>query len=304
MKGLKIVGNIFGIIFAVVFSIALVLVLVAIPPVKSFSSIFQADTIQNMVTGVMSAGVIEPGSAMAEGLEEAGISEDIVQDLMESDAVEDMLEVYLGDVLEATKGEDIESSLTMDVLEDIVKDNKKELIPLIEEYADVDDEDEAEELLDMLVEEHGEEIIEMLPSVEDTKITLSVSDNEGLFSEGSILRGLFGGTVIWVLIGVAVVLCLLIFLCRGFKLQGFVWLGVSFGVAAVLSVFVILLATNLSKIAGVGSSEMESIMLNAIVPGLTGVIVTGTLVIAALAVVFIAVYLVGKKVMGKKAQTV
>ncbi len=302
MKALKIIGNIFGILFAIIFSIALVIVLVAIPPVKSFSTIFQADTIQTMMVGVMSAEVIEPGSAMAEGLEDAGISEDIVQELMESDAVEDMLEVYLDDVFAASTGENMESSLTSEVLEDIVKDNKEDLIPLIEEYANVANEEEAEELLDMLVEEHSEDIIEMLPSVEDSKMTLTSSDNEGLFSAGNIYRGLYNGAVIWIMIGVATVLCLLIFLCRKFKLQGFIWIGVSFGVAALLSAVVIMLAGNLNILMGMGFSKAEHNLIGSIVPGLVGAMVTATLVIAALAVVFIAAYIIGKACLKKKSQ--
>lgn len=302
MKALKIIGNIFGILFAIVFSIVLVAVITAIPFTKGLSTVFQPDTIQDMAAGVLSSEIIEPGSAMSDGLEEAGISEDIVQELMESDAVEDMLEVYLDDVFEASTGEYVENSLTPDVLEDIVKDNKKELVSLLEEYADVEDAEEAEELLDVLVEEHGEDIIEMLPSVEESKMTLTSSDNEGFFSEGNIIRGLYNGGVIWIMIGVAAVLCLLIFLCRAFKLQGFIWIGVSFGVAALLSAVVIMLAGNLNILMGMGLSKAEHALLGSIVPGLISTMVATTLVITALAVVFIAAYIIIKASLKKKAQ--
>lgn len=302
MKALKIIGNIFGIFFAIVFSIALVLVLVAIPPVKSLSSVFQADTIQTMVVDVVGSEMVEAGSVMADGFEEAGISNEIVQELMESDAAEELISVYLNDVFSAAEGEDVESSLTQELLEDIVNDNKKELIPLVEEYADVEDEEEAEELLDMLVEEHGEDIIGVLPSVEENMLSVPSSSDDGIFSAWNVIRGLYSGTVIWIMIGVAAVLCLLIFLCRWFKLQGFMWIGVSCAVAAVLSALVIMLAGNMNLLMNMGLGQMERAMFASLIPNMMSAMVTATLVIAALAVVFIVVYIVGKTCMKKKAQ--
>jgi len=302
MKALKIIGNIFGILFAIVFSVALVVVLLAIPPAKSLSTFFQPETIQDLAVGVLSSEIIEPGSAMADGLEEAGISEDIMQELMESDAVEDMLEVYLDDVFEASTGKHAENSLTQEVLEDIVNDNKKELVSLIEEYGDVADTEEAEELLDVIVEEHGEDIIEMLPSAEDNKISLEFPDDEGFLGAGNIMRGLYSGGVIWILIGVAAVLCLLIFLCRAFKLQGFIWIGVSFGVAALLSAVVIMLANNMNMLMNMGFSQMERNIIGSIMPNMISAMVMAALVIAALAVVFIAAYIIIKACMKKKVQ--
>ena len=302
MQALKIIGNIFGILFAIVFSVALVVVLLAIPPVKSLSAVFQPETIQDLAVDVLSSDIIEPGSAMSEGLEEMGLSEDIVQELMESDAVEDMLEVYLDDVFAASTGEYAENSLTQEVLEDIVKDNKKELVSLLEEYGDVEDKEEAEELLDVIVEEHGEDIIEMLPSAEDNKISLEFPEEEGFFGAGNILRGLYSGGVIWILIGVAAVLCLLIFLCRAFKLQGFIWIGVSFGVAALLSAVVIMLANNMNLLMNMGFSQMERNIIGSIMPNMISAMVMAALVIAALAVVFIAAYIIIKACTKKKVQ--
>lgn len=302
MQALKIIGNIFGILFAIVFSVVLVVVLLAIPPVKSLSAVFQPETIQDLAVNVLSSDIIEPGSAMSEGLEEMGLSEDIVQELMESDAVEDMLEVYLDDVFAASTGEYAENALTQEVLEDIVKDNKKELVSLLEEYGNVEDKEEAEELLDVIVEEHGEDIIEMLPSAEDNKISLEFPEEEGFFGAGNILRGLYTGGVMWILIGVAAVLCLLIFLCRAFKLQGFIWIGVSFGVAALLSAVVIMLANNMNLLMNMGFSQMERNIIGSIMPNMISAMVMAALVIAALAVVFIATYIIIKACTKKKVQ--
>lgn len=302
MKALKIVGNIFGMLFAIIFSIVLVLVLVAIPPVKSLSSIFQADTIQSMLVDVAGPEVIAPGSLMVDGLEEVGLSEEIVQELMDTDAVEDLLDVYLDTVFSAAEGETMASSFTSDMLESIVDENKDELIPLIEEYADVENEEEAEELLDIIVEEHSEDIMEVLSSAADSMPAISDSGDGALLGAWNVIRGLYNGAVAWILVGAAAVLSVLIFLCRKCKLQGVLWLGVSYAIAAVLSVFVRMLAGNMNLLMNMGMSGMERNMINAIVSGMLGAMTIGTLVIAALAVVFIVVYIVLKTRLKKKVQ--
>lgn len=181
---MKKVLNVFGILFSVVFSVVLIPVLVATPVVSALSGFTQPEAIQEVVANVdygeiIDTALITADPEMAEQLEEIGFSGDTVQELMETDTVGDVLDVYVEDMFAVLEGEEIGSSFSAETIQDIISENKEELLPFVNQFVGMQtggevtvSDEEAEKMLDTLMEEHGDVVMDMLPTAEELGIVV------------------------------------------------------------------------------------------------------------------------------------
>jgi hypothetical protein len=173
---MKKVLNVFGIILSVIFSIVLVPVLVATPIVSALSGFTQAETIQEVVASVdygeiIDTAIMAADPGMADELEDMGISGDAVQDLMETETVGEVLDLYVEDMFSTLDGESSEISFDEDTIQDIISANKEELLPFVKQFTGTQigegftlSDEEAGQVLDVLMEQHGDTIMDMLPT--------------------------------------------------------------------------------------------------------------------------------------------
>lgn len=353
MDVLKKIGNVFGIIFAVVFSVVLTIVLLAIPVVSAASSFTQGETLHQVMeeidysevitSAVISSGVVDTDEISSDeelsedvvsAVQEQGISSDIVEDIMSTDAVGEVLDLYMDDAFAMLEGNGSEVSLTPEALQEIAGEHMDELVVIAKDFLGEDaglTDEQVTEFVNRTVEEHADTIIEMLPPVEellpvqqesvqenrndDTAIQEEQSVQEDTFSAMSVvgadsaesalidaLISLRNGSSVMSVILIAVVLSLLILLCRIMRFKGFMWLGVVYLISAGLT----LLATLFVEGSGItqlfGTDAMVGAVITPVLTMIADKMRQSALVIAICAVVFIVVFAVGRVILKKKAE--
>ena len=297
--GMKVL-NVLGIIFAWILSIALVLMLFVSPILMSSLSVVTPENLKDMVLDVDITDLVE-----AMEIEGMTGEEEQLAELLSTDAVQEIYEVYVSGMFGALDGDLPQTSLSEEKLEDIIHDNIDELYELaVEESPELADlpEEEAKDAIEDMISVSLEEVIEQMPSPEDL-----VEELEGQSSEMEtaleVLQNL--DTIKFSLIATLVVLSGLIFVCRLFGFRGFRWLSVDLFVATGLSALICIglsLGTSLmgalvadSPIAGLFAGELMSSLVSGVY------IRTGVMLVAAVGL--LVAYIFIKKNRAKKANS-
>ena len=286
MKTFKIIMNVFGIIGASILSIFLVLALAATSFVYAASSFFQGENIFKIIASVDYSAIIS--SEMDE------IDGEIVNELMQSEMMEEIVDLCVENIFDAIEGNDINRTVSPDDVEDIMEEHEDDLKKMVEEY--VGDtipltEEILDEMTDALIQEYSIEIAESLPTVYDLGL-----DKDTL----NIIMNLKNGTYFKAALVIAVVLTILVMLCQVMRFKGFMWIGVDYLVASVLTLIssAVIKTINLGELLDVDALAYP--VLNTITGIIASDIVKGVIVMAVSGVVFIVVFVVGRKLLKKK----
>uniref|UniRef100_UPI004057906E hypothetical protein n=1 Tax=Acetatifactor sp. TaxID=1872090 RepID=UPI004057906E len=317
MDVLKKIGNIFGILFAFVLSVALMVVLIAIPIVSAASSFTQGETLhqvmaeidysQVITAAVVNSDVVNTEDVVTVGPEQ-GVSSDILEDIMNTEAVGEVLDLYMEDAFAALEGGG-EISLTPEALQEIAGEHMDELIGVAKEFLGEDVEmtdEQVSEFVSQTVEEHADTIIEMLPPVEEMlpirQDAASIQQEENTDVTQMLVDALISlrnGTSVMAVIIVAVIISVLILLCRITRLKGFMWLGVVYLISAGLALIG-------SSVMG-GSKVVELLDMGAageVVGPIFSILASkmreSTFMIAICAAVFILIFAVGRFILKSK----
>ena len=288
--------NVFAIILAWILSIAMVFMLVASPMTLSALSLLEPEDIVQIVGQVMVEGA-EPAAAQpreaygvqmlsaeaavteesaqsdaANGLVQSiqgivgdEVSPEMLEKVLTSDAMSELLGAYTEDVANAFVGVDGEKQFTSELLVEVVQENLDEIVEIVEESGKVALTDEQKEAfksqLQTTVEENAEKIVEEIPTPEQVKESV-LSSNQELALAFEILakKDQIKGAIV----GMIVVVSLLIFGLRYPRFRGLRWLSTNLFVAGGFNVIICL-------ILGVGSSAIKS-ATTAIDSGVGGVI--------------------------------
>ena len=333
MKALKFIGNFFGVILSIVLSLILVVLLIAMPILSAASSLVQPETITDLVLDYVE--VIKSNPDIQAGLAETGITAEQVGKVLESDFVEDLIEVYVEDVFSVIDGNS--PKLNVETLREIANDNMDELVELFKDIAPnldmeeipVTDED-IQAAIHQIVDELGAEIIASLPTPEDLGIIPSGKAAAGsssaatsleateptteslpeLIGDGpveepvddtatllQVVRKLHDGTIMMTLIAVVAVISLLIALFRWPRFKGFMWLGVDYAIAAGVS-FLLAPAVETLLVLFEIDEEYQS-MLAPITNNIASNVTKVAVIEAVLAVLFIAIFVAGRILLKK-----
>lgn len=303
MEVLKKVCNVFGIIFAVIFSIVLMLVLLATPIVSSVSSFFQAETLHTVMKTIDYEEVLLSNTDVAATLEEHGLDAETVEAIVESKAVEETVALYMEDVFSAMEGELENKNLTAEAIKEIAYEHMDEIVEIAKDYKDPSEsitDQKIEEQITAVIEEHAESVVELLPPPESLVEMGVVSTTATVVVQ--TVKNVVTGSIVWVLVFIAFFLSGLIVLCRIKRLQGFMWLGVVFLLAATCTFAIS------GVLGGIGVLEMLSLegwigtLVGSAVSIFSQKLIIGGVLLLVFGLLFTATFIVGRVLISKKKQ--
>lgn len=333
--------NVFAIILAWILSIAMVIMLVAAPLALSALSLLDPENIVELVgealVGNHKSAAAQPQEAYAfqklsaetEAAPEekpaaenilGGMNLDIIQDIvgedvdkevlnkvLESDLVGELLDTYMGDVTNAITGKPGQSQFTAEKLVEVVKDNIDEIVEIVEESGVTLTEDQKAEVKSQIqsaVEENAQQIVEAIPAPEELKESL-VGENKELEIAFEILAA--KNKIKGAIVGAIVLISLLIFGLRYPGFRGLRWLSTNLFTAGGLNV-VICLVLGAGSTAALGvDAGMNAIgggpaagIISALLSQLTMGLVIRTVIIFVAAIALLVGYILLKTFVRKR----
>jgi hypothetical protein len=296
MSTAKKILNVVGIVFAWIISIALVVTLFVAPAALSALSTVKPakiiDTLGDMeITQFVEAfGVLE------------GENEELMT-FITTDTVQDLYEIYIGDLIDVFNNEPAQNSLTEDKIKEIVHNNVDELYQIMlqqEPEAALLPEAEAKQKAEELFSQALVELFAGLPTAQQLRQSV-MEENPELQTAMEILAAT--DMIKLSYIAEIVVLSVLIFICRIPGFRGIRWLSVDLFVATGLSAFI---CVGFSMLPALLASVTEGQPALALVAQefatafTTGVYIrTGIMLISAIAL--LVAYIFVKKALVKKA---
>lgn len=304
MKKQNTAVNVITAILAAFLSTLLVVVCVVIPVFKSLTSITTPKKLVTLVQEIDYKELVTENKGVQDAIEEFGIPSDVVNELVSSKAVSELLGLFAEDVSAALAGEKLEqSSITPDAIKSIVNDNIDEIFDIVkntanEEFSeDISDEDikQVKDEIIKAVNENADEIVESLPDVKEIVTVMEVEDAQ-------IIKTILGPTITIILLAVAAVLAGLIYACRFRNFNALLWLGIDFGSAGLI--VTLITAFIGSKFISALITDMISIngtVVDSVIKVYTNGLITGLIILFVLCAVFITGYVLLKKfVLNKK----
>lgn len=290
MKVFKKIMNVLGILLAVIVSLILAVVLVATPVVSGAASFFEAENLSKIVRSIDFNQLLLGDGQLEQKLGEYG---PLLETFSETEAMEQILDLYIADVLNSLKGSG-EKQLTAAAVQEIMLAQIDEFMPVVKaqlgDAAALLPQEEIEKYVVSYLESYGDTILNMLPSIEELGLSEEVLRGVRLLGEGKI--------VTIMLIAVAM-LSVLVLLLRWVGFKGFMWLGVDY----LLSAVVVFLAS--FGIGGAGAllvsvaGPMAELVAEPILSVLSAALFKGAGIYAGLAVLFILIFVVGRKLLQK-----
>lgn len=292
MKTLVKVLNVIGAIVSSLLMPALLCALIACPIANALSSLTRPEAMTDMIGKIDMGDLTSADPAIESMIDQLGIPADAIEDLLDLEIVEDFAKMYLEDAEAQLFDGQNGSSITEKKLLAMLDDNMSEVIGFIRKYSpdgvkDMSDAEIAEELHG-IAQEKAPDLIEALPPVSDIMDEVSDLgvDTEFLtrtydFVKNSLMP------LIYTLI---IVLSLLIFGCRAYHLEGTIWLGIDYLLAAAALFAVSVLSDVILSViafADFGSS-LSGILSNTVEPFAGAYLLSGVAFVGA----FIAVRII------------
>ncbi len=222
------------------------------------------DNISNVLGEIDFTKLIENNVDLQKQIEGMGIPPEAINEVMHSEVVGDIVEMYAHDVGNVIEGSAEESTFSTEAVMGILNDNIDEIAAFTRQYvpgADLVDEKELKEQLQQNLQEQSVAVTEMLPSVADLK-----QSTEGGGVRYGNLTSLKNGIVFVresltpILYAVICVLAVLIVILQYRELRGFWRTGVTFTSAGVTTLLLAVSAEGILKLTE-GSIPAEAISL-------------------------------------------
>ncbi|MBR5023060.1 MAG: hypothetical protein IKY18_07725 [Oscillospiraceae bacterium] len=277
--------NVFAIILAWFLSIAMVVMLIAAPLALSALSLLDTENIVEIVSQTLlesnKSAAAQPqeefviqnlsaeteavteekpenaaGSINMDGLQgllgSAVGSEEMLNKVLTSDAMSELLGAYTKDITNAFAGKNTEKEFTPEFLVEVVQENLDEIVEIVAESGTPLTNEEKQEFKNQLqttVEEKAEEIVAALPAPEEIKESI-VKENEDIELAFTILAK--KDTIKGAIVGVIVLISALIFGLRYPGLRGMRWLSTNLFTAGGFNLFV-------CTALGMGSTALKGV---------------------------------------------
>ncbi len=172
--------------FATILSFILIVLLVAAGFVSSFTSVATPTGITSIVQNIDLASMLATNEEVAQAFEDMGIPAEGADKILKSNAVKELLNLYMTDFNAALSGEPIDSpAFNEENFKQVINNNIDEIATIISEIAPEDAQEipieEIKQDIIKAVDEQAPEIIKMLPSSEDIA---KLINGEGLNLDG------------------------------------------------------------------------------------------------------------------------
>ncbi len=321
-------SNVVTIILAVLISIMLVVLAAVTPVYTSLSALVKPENVVKVVTNVGKALIeaeVQEGSgegdaqdviaddaefgtavenymgkiqefvscqALVDGaLSEFELNDASIIDLIDSNAVQEIVTVYAQDVCKYLLEGVAEHNLTEAKVKEILTDNFDEIFVIAKQSKTFTaTEDVIKARLERAIEENAKGISEAVPTVEE--ITKVVKGNIVL-----ALRIFLNPIVTPILIGACVLLAVLLYVCRREKFGGFLWLGIDIGIAAILLTVVYALV---AMTPGFIENSALYILVGAAASIYLNILMVGMIILFAIAILAFVLFFILKNKAAKK----
>lgn len=284
--------NILRIIGAALLSIILFALLICIPVTYSVTSFVEEDVFTTVIQEVDVEEIIAESPELIEEFKNSGIEVETLDALFETEGVQEIIDLYIHDLFVPIKGEG-ELQLTEDKINEIIEEHFEDAIPLVKEIVAKQGVTLSEKEMKKYAKEYVSEFLTNLPTADD----LGITEPETLQSIQMVQSGVF----VYPLVIVAVVLSILVVICRFEKFEGFIWLAITY----FLSGGITLLITNgIANLVKAGIHTTDAIYL-AMIPALdisSQRMKMAGIVLWVLAIIFLVVVIVGTKYKKKKEE--
>ena len=280
---------------AVILSLILIMVAVTDALFYTGADLLKADHVAELLHNVTQTAVVSH-EVFQETAEEKNVSDELVNDILESELFEEVVYELSEDFTAELLGEDHSGILTTDDLKALTSKHMDEIYEIVDSHYEQDiSREKLESGIMNALDENKEDINETLAS----SVMVVEEIDDGLLS---ILRIIFGSTATIMLTVTTIVLALLIYACRYRRFGGFIWLGVDF-ILVSLMVFGIRSALDFAAELMMAEAEISTSVSSLIVPILKILdkdLNTAVIIYTVIAIALIAVGIVLKKTVGKK----
>ena len=325
-----------GILVALFLSFVLVVMLIGAPLLLSTMSVLEPKNIVDvMVEGItedMRSAAAEPQKAytfeklsnssgkeslvesIMDVLEEEGIDkiagqkidDDVIVEVLASDAMVDVFEAYAEDVTDALTGDSGKKQFTAQNVKNIVHDNLDEIVEAVEDAGikmSKSEKAEVKDKIDSAMKKNADKFVNALPDPEELGETV-INDKELSEIVGEFLaqRAMFKTTIV----AIVIVLSVLIFFLRYPGFRGLRWLSVDLFIAGAFNVLLCIglgLGASVAKDLAreVDNSMAEGVIKNFVDRLSMGVIIRTAIMLVAAIALLVSYYLL-KKVARKKSK--
>ncbi len=296
MKIIKGIFNVLGIFLAILFSIILIVMLIVTPTISAVSSFLRADTLHNVIKNIDASEMLRNfgGEQLPTQINGMDVSS-IMDELMESELVEDILTIYTDNLFATIEGSNTASSLNAESIEAILNKHIDNLIPMVKTQIGTDlplTDENIKTLATPMIASMVPSLLTMLPSLEDLGLDATTI---------KILQNLYNGNYLKYMLLASGLLSLLILLFRFPRFKGFMWLGVTYLLSAVfvLGLSVLTKTSDLLTTVVGDVSEIEFILIP-LLTTLSQELFKGAGIIAILGIVYILIFVLGQKLTKKK----
>lgn len=305
MKALKTILNVFGIIFAVILSIALLATLIVAPVISAGTNFITPKSIQDVITSIDYEEIItETAPEISETIENVGLPTEMLTEVLDSDATEDLIEIYVGGIKAVVAGDENYEGLTAESIINIANENIDELADIAIKHLPDDKlaamgstevvKEQISNVIISEVEKGADKIATALPDVKE--MVEQNADKETL----ETIRYILNGTVSIVLWVTVVILSLLVFGCRWPRFKGFMWLGVVYFLATITSFTIGGLVKGALFTAFVAENFIASQILSPALSVIVGHINLIGFIFLGITALLIAAFVVGRVYLSKR----
>lgn len=303
MKKQSTAVNVITAIIAAFLSVTLVVMCIIIPVYMSLTALVKPKQLVAMVQNIDYAQMVTENEGVQDAIEEFGIPADVVNELISSKAMGEVIGLYASDVSAMLEGKEVKGSLTVDALKSIVNDNIDEIIDIVKTAVgeDVDSNIDVEEIkkgITDAVNDYAEDIVSALPDVNELKV--SFVESEG----AAVITAILSSTVKIILIAFAVVLAGLIYLCRFRNFNALLWLGIDFGAAGIfLAAIAVFMGSGIVNALITDLASINESVVNSVLSVYNGGIITALVIMLVLCALLITGYVLLKiYVLNKKQE--
>ena len=227
--------NVIGAMLATVFMPVLLALCIATPVVSAVCSFTHPEDISAIIKSIDMKEIVLASPDLEKTLTDAGVSAEAVDKILDMEIVGEFTEMYLNDVTSILTGEQIESSITPDSILALYDKHSDEIVELIKSFAEepiTEPDSEIARQVRTLIENDVQGFVDSLPTAADIKTTIQDSgiDADMVASVFTFIQN----SLVPLLIAVLVFLSLLIFGLRAYHLEGTIWLGINYTLAAVI----------------------------------------------------------------------
>lgn len=299
MDTFKKVMNVFGIIAASILSIFLVVSLVAVPVISAATSFFEARNIQKVLAGIDYSQMIMGEMSSGESAEISIAGNELMQQLMDTEMMEDIIQLCVDNVFAVMDGENGVEKFTAVDIQMIGEEHLDELAEILKQYVKIDNnvnlsDEFYRNTARNIMAEYAVQIAQMVPTAEDLGLSKELM---------STISNLRNGTYFWIVFGVAAGLSVLILLCQVMRFKSCMWLGIDYLVAAVGALIMSFVVKILDFGFIFGGGTIGSVIMKAITGVIASEMMKGAAILALIGVVFIAIFIVGRILLKKKRTT-